>query len=271
MESAPTIPVHLLHTIFGIMIRNGLDTMRPNFFAEGSPYLGHPLLTGKRSAKEVEFLVKHFDLQEACRVLDVGCGFGRHSVELARRGYSVVGIDPAPAMIQAARHRAAQMNVTPCFHQTSAQDFASEKLFDAAICLFTTLGQIRGDDDRDNTSMLATVCRLLLPGGFLAVEIPQRAPTVRLLKRSDRFGSDTHFTQVERQYDPGTHSVTEIFSVVSPQKRRQYLLRYRLYSEEELEAMLVDSGICVTARYGNYDGEQLQPESPSMLMIGRKC
>ena len=47
-------------------------------------------------------------LPAKARVLDVGCGFGRHSIELARRGYWVVGVDPSVAMIAAAQERVAK-------------------------------------------------------------------------------------------------------------------------------------------------------------------
>ena len=78
----------------------------PNFFSPGSPYLDHPLLTPERTAAEIDFVLAQTALPPGARLLDVGCGPGRHSLELARRGYQVMGIDPSGAMIAAAKRTA---------------------------------------------------------------------------------------------------------------------------------------------------------------------
>lgn len=69
-----------------------------NFFEDGSPFLAHPLLTAARTAAEVDFIAAELALAAGARLLDVGCGFGRHSIELARRGYAVTGIDPSASL-----------------------------------------------------------------------------------------------------------------------------------------------------------------------------
>ena len=65
-----------------------------NFFDDGSPYLGHPLLTAERTATEIDE-VERLTGSVSGRVLDIGCGFGRHSIELASRFADVTGIDPS--------------------------------------------------------------------------------------------------------------------------------------------------------------------------------
>ena len=59
----------------------------PNFFRDNSPFLRHPLLTAERTAAEIDFLTPRLGITPTDRVLDIGCGFGRHSIELARRGF----------------------------------------------------------------------------------------------------------------------------------------------------------------------------------------
>ena len=148
-----------------------------NFFEEGSPFLQHPLLTAMRTAREVDFLLSELVLPPRARVLDVGCGFGRHSIELARRGYRVVGIDPSAAMIAAAQERmrnlAASVSIsTPLdvtFYPLDGQSFVADGQFEAAICLMTTLGQI--SEHGDNRSMVARIYANLRPGGQLVVRV----------------------------------------------------------------------------------------------------
>ncbi|MCI0394551.1 MAG: class I SAM-dependent methyltransferase [Chloroflexi bacterium] len=239
-----------------------------NFFSEGSPFLHHPLLTPERTAAEVEFAMSCLALSPGARLLDVGCGFGRHSIELARRGYQVVGIDPSAAMIASARERAAAAGVAVHFVRAGGESFTAGRPFDAAICLFTTLGQIT--ESGENSGLVANVFAALRPGARFLVEVPQREAAVAGLKAAEQFGQGERYTAVTRHFDPAGNSVTERFAVVSPEETRHYLLRYRLYTWPELANLLEAAGFTLLAGYGGYDGRPLASESPIMLALGGK-
>ncbi len=240
----------------------------PNFFSAGSPFLAHPLLTAERAAQEIDFIAAELALPPGTRWLDVGCGFGRHSIELARRGYEVVGIDPAAAMIDAARTRAAGTAVAVDFRQAHAEQFTTKTPFDAAICLFTTLGQIT--EQGENSDLVNRVFAALKPGGHFVIEVPQRETAVSQLKPTDKFGNGERYTAVTRQYNPDDHSITEIFRLVSPEETRAYRLHYRLYNRAELTCLLTAAGFIVSAAHGDYAGTPLADEHPIMLMVGQK-
>lgn len=87
------------------------------------------------TVKEVDFLEKELKLQKGMTILDVGCGTGRHSLELARRGYTVTGIDIANAMLAVARETILKESLNVEFIQADATNFKSDKTYDAAICL----------------------------------------------------------------------------------------------------------------------------------------
>lgn len=241
---------------------------QPNFFEAGSPFLQHPLLTAERTSREIDFILEQLELPPAARLLDVGCGFGRHSLELAGRGFAVTAIDPAAAMIAAARERAAAAGVSIDFQQIAAESMAIGEKFEAAICLFTTLGQITTDGD--NSALVERVYTALKPGGAFVVEVPQRDTAVSQLKPSDKFGEGERYTAVSRRYDAASRVVTETFELVSPGKKRTYWLQYRLYSRDELKQLLAAAGFTVTAMFGDYAGTPLSTDSPTMVMIGRK-
>lgn len=240
----------------------------PDFFADGSPFLHHPLLTLERTANEVDFLVTHLNLGAQARVLDVGCGFGRHCIELARRGIAAVGVDPSPAMIAAARERAAAAEVDVQFVCADGETFAVDGEFDAAICLFTTLGQM--GEAGDNLALMDNVFSFLRNGGGFVVETPQRDAAVRALKTAERFGGDDAYTEIERVFDARDSVVTERFRVVSPQAERTFILRYRLFSADELAGILTDAGFQTIARFADYSRSALDDDSPTMIMIGCK-
>ena len=242
--------------------------MKANFFDDGSPYLNHPLLTRERTAQEIDFVLSKIHLPPGGRVLDVGCGPGRHSIELVQRGYRVVGIDPSRAMIEAAQARAAEAGASPDFRQAHGENFVSQDKFEAAICLFTSLGQI--NDDQDNRQLIQRVARVLRPGGGFVVEVPQRQWVADNLKSDDRFGEGDHFTEVRREFDASENIVTEIFKIVSPEKTDTYTLRYRVYDQGELEQLLEQAGFNMIATYGGYEDISLRAEDPIMVMVARK-
>ena len=242
-----------------------------DFFADGSPFLNHPLLTAERTRGEIDFLVNSLALAPAARVLDVGCGFGRHSIELGRRGYRALGIDPAAAMIEAAKAQAAEAGVDVAFQQAAGEDFCHAEPFDAAICLFTTLGQVAADSLEDNRGLLATVAGSLKANGRFALELPQKQPALAALKPADRFGNETSYTQVQRSYDAGTDIVTEQFHLVTPSGAQTYRLRYRLFSQEDVTGLLNAAGLRIVNKYAGYTCAELTDDSPFMLLICARC
>ena len=240
----------------------------PNFFTQDSPYLSHPLLTPERTAREINFILSLVDLPEGARLLDVGCGFGRHSFELARLGYRVVGIDPSPTMIDAARRRSHGMHPSPIFHVTRAEDFTSPEPMDAALCLFTTLGQVEGDSD--NRSLVFSTAQALLSGGHFFIEVPNRCWVVANLKTQERFGDGERYTDVSRTYDPSVETLTEVFTLVDPDGDRKYLLRYHLFDLDEISLLLDQAGFRVFTVYGGYGGAPFSSDSPLILVHARK-
>ena len=239
-----------------------------SFFRPDSPYLGHPLLTAERSASEVDFLESVWPIKPGARILDVGCGFGRHSVELARRGYAVVGIDPAAAMIEAARRRAAEAAVAVDFRQVHGETFSDPHLFDGAICLFTSLGQVEGGVD--NLGLLPKVHRALKNGANFIVEVPQREAAVQQLRPYDRFGSGEAFTEISRSHDDQRHVINEYFRVVNNNNEMKFHLSYRLFTLEELRELLGKAGFIVEHEWGDYVGTKLSTDQPMMLLMARK-
>lgn len=84
---------------------------------------------------EVDFIEKEIDYDKNCKILDIGCGTGRHDIELAKRGYNVTGIDLSESMLAKAREKAEKAGVNLNLQLADARKLQFENQFDLVIML----------------------------------------------------------------------------------------------------------------------------------------
>ncbi|MBN1634491.1 MAG: class I SAM-dependent methyltransferase [Ignavibacteria bacterium] len=84
---------------------------------------------------ECDFIEKELNYDKSLRILDVGCGTGRHSIELSKRSYNVTGVDLSDAQIKRASEKAAALNLKIDFLKLDARDLPFNNEFDAALML----------------------------------------------------------------------------------------------------------------------------------------
>jgi len=89
----------------------------------------------KGTIGEVDFIEKEIDYNKSFRILDIGCGTGRHSIELAKRGYNVVGIDLSESMLKRAKEKARNENVKVDFIQADARELNFKNEFHLVLML----------------------------------------------------------------------------------------------------------------------------------------
>jgi SAM-dependent methyltransferase len=149
----------------------------------GAAYLRYSFTKG--TEQEVGFLADVLDLQPGMRVLDVGCGPGRHAHALARRGFEVHGVDISPRFIELA-----QAGAPPgaTFEVADARSLTFDRDFDAAISLCQGGFGLVGEDD---PSVLEGMARALRPGGRLALSAFSSYFAVRFLEETDDFDAGT--------------------------------------------------------------------------------
>ena len=133
------------------------------FFDTHAPDYDNNAFT-KNTVQEVDFLLEKLDLPPGAAVLDIGCGTGRHAIELARRGYVIAGVDISAGMLSEAKKKAKAAGVTVEWIHSDAARFSLDKDFDGAICLcegaFGLLGS-RDDAIEQPLAILRNISRAL--------------------------------------------------------------------------------------------------------------
>jgi 2-polyprenyl-3-methyl-5-hydroxy-6-metoxy-1,4-benzoquinol methylase len=115
---------------------------------------------------EVDFVERELEADRSKRILDVGCGTGRHDIELAKRGYRVTGFDLSEGQLRLAREKAAAADVTVDFQRRDATQPHFDQEFDAAIMFCEGAFSLMETDEK-NFAILAHAAAALRPGGKL--------------------------------------------------------------------------------------------------------
>lgn len=108
------------------------------------------------------------------RLLDLGCGTGRLCLHFAAKGYECVGVDLSEEMLAKARENATTAGVSVEWRKGNLVDLSElpDASFDYVACLFSTLGMVRGEENREK--VLANAFRLLKPGGRFVLHVHNR-------------------------------------------------------------------------------------------------
>ncbi len=115
---------------------------------------------------EVEFIEKEINHDKNFKILDIGCGTGRHAIELTKRGYSVVGVDLSESMIKKAQEKATAEGLEIEFRQADARNLPFEGEFDLVIMLCEG-GFPLMETDEMNFQILQNAAKALKPEGKL--------------------------------------------------------------------------------------------------------
>jgi 2-polyprenyl-3-methyl-5-hydroxy-6-metoxy-1,4-benzoquinol methylase len=115
---------------------------------------------------ECDFIEQEIQFNKNLKILDIGCGTGRHSIELTKRGYSVTGIDLSESMLAKAKKKAAEQNLNIDFQLHDARQLPFRQKFDMAIMICEGAFPLMETDEM-NYQILESASNSLRPGGKL--------------------------------------------------------------------------------------------------------
>ncbi|HEU5298507.1 MAG TPA: class I SAM-dependent methyltransferase [bacterium] len=223
----------------------------------------------KKAVKEVRDLLRLLDLQPPARVLDVPCGYGRHALELARRGFTVTGIDASPVQLARAREEAGKAGVAVDLREVDARELPFEGEFDLAINMFLSFGYF--ETDAEHLAMLAGIARALRPGGRFLMHLWNREYEIRYFDQYqvDRSGDVVEVEEWEFDHLRGRLNWKN--TAFFPDGRREsWWHSIRAYTIAELRGLLERAGLRLEAVYGGLGGEPYSIESEESVLIAER-
>ncbi len=232
------------------------------FFAQRIP--------SEQTIREVDFIAETLALEPPASVLDLACGHGRHSLELARRGYDVTGLDLSEAALTIAGETARDEGLDVTFIHADMRDLASEGEFDAVVNWFTAFGYF--EDDSGDQRVLERVARALKPSGRFLIDTISPLWLFRHFEANSwRELEDGSLLLQHRAYNPLTGRNDGEWKLVRADGT-QHQLRHslRLYTLVELAHMLVRAGLEVEGTWGDVAGSPYGLDTPRMIVLARK-
>jgi 2-polyprenyl-3-methyl-5-hydroxy-6-metoxy-1,4-benzoquinol methylase len=226
---------------------------------------------------ESDFIERELNYNKSLKILDVGCGTGRHTIELTRRGYKITGIDLSESMLQTARNKAKAGNLDIEFLQHDARNLPFNKDFDVAIMLCEA-GFPLMETDEMNFGILKNVCKSLKDKGRLIFTtlnglFPLYHSVEKFMAENAKNDNATYRSNTFDLMTFRDHNVTEFTDDFGNKKTLECNERY--YVPSEITWLLKSLGFnkieIFGARLGAFTREnQLTTEDFEMLVIAEK-
>jgi SAM-dependent methyltransferase len=216
-----------------------------------------------RTGPEVDRVAKILQPQGGERVLDMACGSGRHSLELRRRGFEVVGTDISSDLIEIARRDAAEADLEVEFVQADLRDLDYEAEFDLVLNLNDgAIGYLESDEE--NRRGFEVISRALRPGGRNLVQLPNVLYARERLPQRSWIPAGSMVELVEHRWNKKARRLEGLMVAAHFGEVLENLdgieFSQRLYSLDELREIYVAVGMELMRVY-NGSGRPKEPKA----------
>jgi SAM-dependent methyltransferase len=206
----------------------------------------------EKTPEQVDQVLALLEPAPGSAILDLCCGPGRHSLELARRGFLLTGIDRTKIYLEEAKIRAASENLSVEFLLADMREFRRPQAFDAVINLFTSFGYFA--DPADDLKVLENVFHSLKPGGRLLMELMGKEVLARIFTERTWSEADGIIVVEEHKVADDWNTMTNRWIVFDRTERTEFNFSHRLFSAAELGNLLQRVGFAQVEFFGSLAG-----------------
>lgn len=235
------------------------------FDADEYLYFLEQALQDEDTGSQIQFAEHVLAMTPPMRVLDLGCGHGRHANALARRGYRVHGVDRIEGFLAIARREAGSAPVT--YERADLAAITADAAYDRALCIYDVLGYF---DDAHSQQVLAAAHRALVPGGKLLLDLRTREWLVRLPPAAIHELPNGDLMLDRYSFDVLTSRFIDRRTYIRGGVRRDIAFSVRVWTLTEMRTILDGIGFAVTHVFGGFDRRELTADAYRMILVCAK-
>jgi SAM-dependent methyltransferase len=206
------------------------------------------------------------------RIADLCCGFGRMTLEFARRGFAATGVDITESYLDTAREDAAYEKLDIEFIKQDVRDFRRPGFFDLAVNLYNSFGYFA--DPADDRCFVKNAYDSLKPGGTFIIDILGKEIAVRDFVEADWFERAGFFILTEYEAADSWAGLKNRWILIGKGEREgeriERIFTQRLYAASELRLLLLDAGFSSVELYGDWNEAPYDNNAQTLIAVGRK-
>ena len=218
--------------------------------------------------QDVEHAIAMLKLEPGARVCDLCCGVGRHSLELARRGFQVTSVDRTERYLDQAKAKADADGLDIEFVLKDARDFRRPDSFDAVINLYTSFGYF--EEPRENMVVLENIYASLTSGGKLLMELMGKEVLARIFQERDWREENGSILLEKRKVGKNWEFIESHWILFKDGQKYEHTFYPRLYSAVELCEMLSRCGFRDMETYGGLDGSPYDQNANRLAVLSHR-
>lgn len=221
------------------------------------------------TVNEVDAIKSLCKMQPDESVLDLCCGIGRHSLEFARRGHKVVGVDRTKLYLDKARLKAEEENLNVEFVLDDMRTFYRKQSFDIVLSMFTSFSYF--EDHEEQMLVLRNIYSSLRAGGRLFLDSAGKEILARIFLRQSWSEWPHGFLLEERQaIDNWTKMNNKWIFVERDGTIHRYDVIHWIYSGAEIKEMMENVGFSDIKVFGGLDGRAYDNEAVRLVVVATK-
>ncbi|MDR0475796.1 MAG: class I SAM-dependent methyltransferase [Treponema sp.] len=201
-------------------------------------------------------------------IVDLCCGFGRMTLEFARRGFEAAGVDITASYLETAREDSSCEGLKIEFIKKDVRAFKRKEAFDIAVNLYNSFGYF--EDPADDFLFAQNAFSSLKEGGAFIIEVLGKEIAVRDYIDADWFERAGFTVLTESEPVDSWASIWNRWIIIKGAERREKVFIQRLYAASELRRLLLDSGFASVDIYGSWDEIPYDMDAKTLIAVGRK-